>query len=265
MLVLALGGQAHAAQLGQALGTEVQSVEVNGVDVHPTHILARLKDSTRSEFVVKRLMARGYRVKRQYRLVPGLMLIERPLAPLSQARDRAWELKRRINELQSSGWFLYVETDRVITLYTSPDDAAFQDGRLWGLLNNGQNGGVDDADIDADESWDITTGSRQVIVSVIDTGVRYTHVDLKNQMWVNEDEIPGNGVDDDNDGWVDNVYGIDSASNDGIPWIPWGMELIALGRLARRQIMGSPTSESLGMSRSWPARFLVAAALQVRL
>jgi subtilisin family serine protease len=240
LLALALGGQSHAAQPGQAGDAGVQMVQVGGVDVHPTHILARLKDPAQAGFVAKRLAAKGYTVKRQYRLVPGMMLIERPAAPVGQAGKAARELKRRITELQSSGWFLYVETDRVITLYATPDDAAFQDGRLWGLLNNGQNGGVEDADIDADEAWDITTGSRQIIVSVIDTGVRYTHVDLKNQMWVNEDEIPGNGVDDDNDGWVDNVYGIDSGSNDGDPMDPMGHGTHCAGTIGAEANNGEP-------------------------
>ena len=217
LLALALGGQLQAAQLGQAGDAGPQVVQVGGVDVHPTHILARLRDPAQAGFVAKRLSAKGYTVKRQYRLVPGMMLIERPAAPLGQAGQVARELKRRIAELQSSGWFLYVETDRAITLYATPSDAAFQDGRLWGLLNDGQNGGVEDADVDAEEAWDITTGNRQIIVSVIDTGVRYNHVDLVNQMWVNEDEIPGNSIDDDFDGWVDNIHGIDAADNDGDP------------------------------------------------
>ena len=217
LLALALGGQPHAARPGQAGDAGAQVVQVGGVDVHPTHILARLKDPAQAGFVAKRLAAKGYTVKRQYRLVPGMMLIERPAAPLGQAGKAVRELKRRIAELQSSGWFLYVETDRAITLYASPSDAAYQDGRLWGLLNNGQNSGVVDADIDADEAWDITTGNRQIIVSVIDTGVRYTHLDLANQMWVNEDEIPNNSIDDDFDGWVDNIHGIDAGDNDGDP------------------------------------------------
>jgi subtilisin family serine protease len=239
LLALALGGQSHAAQLGQAGDAEVQSVKVDGVDVHPTHLLARLKDPARSNFVAKRLAAKGYKVKRQYKLVPGLMLIERPAAPLGQAQG-ARELKRRIVELQSSSWFLYVETDRAITLFASPDDAAYLDGRLWGLLNTGQNGGVDDADIDADEAWDITRGNREVIVSIIDTGVRYTHVDLKNQMWVNEDEVPGNGVDDDNDGWVDNVYGIDAGSGDGDPMDPDGHGTHVAGTVGAEANNGEP-------------------------
>ena len=217
LLVLILGVQSHAVRFGHTDLEKVQPIEMDGIKVHPTHLLVRLLDPARSDWVVKKLQAKGYVVERRYSLVPGLMLIEIPAVPLLHQLQPAKNLKRRIGELQSSGWFLYVESDRAITFDATPDDAAYQDGRLWGLTNNGQNGGVQDADIDADEAWDITTGSRDVIVSVIDTGVRYTHVDLRNQMWVNEDEIPGNGLDDDNDGWVDNIYGIDPGSGDGDP------------------------------------------------
>ena len=55
----------------------------------------------------------------------------------------------------------------------------------------------------------IGTGSEQVIVAVMDSGLHVTHQDLENQLWVNEDEVPNNGKDDDNDGYTDNYYGWD--------------------------------------------------------
>ena len=100
---------------------------------------------------------------------------------------------------------------------TSTADAQFVDGTLWGLRNTGQNGGVAGVDIDAVRAWDVTTGSTNVIVAVIDTGIRYTHQDLHAQMWVNPGEIAGNGIDDDGDGYVDDVHGIDAIAGTGDP------------------------------------------------
>ena len=129
----------------------------------------------------------------------------------------AGALQAKLGQVRDTGLFRYVEPDFYRSINRVTDDTAFTDGTLWGLNNQGQNGGTDGADIDAPEAWDITVGSRNTIVAVVDTGVRYTHQDLANQMWVNEDEVPNNGLDDDLDGFVDNIYGADIIGNDGDP------------------------------------------------
>ena len=97
-----------------------------------------------------------------------------------------------------------------------PNDPRFSE--LWGLHNTGQTGGTVDADIDAPEAWDLSTGSSGVVVAVIDTGVDYNHQDLSANMWTNLGEIPGNGIDDDGNGYVDDVYGIDAYNGDSDPF-----------------------------------------------
>ncbi|EAQ80099.1 S8 family serine peptidase [Blastopirellula marina] len=92
-----------------------------------------------------------------------------------------------------------------------------QGDSLWGLDNQGQTGGTVDADIDAPEAWEITTGNPNIVVAVIDTGVDYTHPDLIHSMWVNPGEIAGDGIDNDGNGFVDDVYGYDFLNNDGDP------------------------------------------------
>lgn len=90
-------------------------------------------------------------------------------------------------------------------------------GEQWGLHNEGQTGGTADVDINAPEMWQLITGDKDVIVAVIDTGINYNHPDLRKNIWVNPGEIPGNNIDDDNNGVVDDVHGFDAISNTGDP------------------------------------------------
>jgi subtilisin family serine protease len=109
----------------------------------------------------------------------------------------------------------YVEPNFVLQTAAVPNDPSFN--RLWGLNNTGQSGGLRDADIDAPEAWNTTTGSRDVVIAVIDTGVDYNHPDLKANMWTNPGETPGDNIDNDKNGFVDDVYGYDFANNDANP------------------------------------------------
>ena len=88
---------------------------------------------------------------------------------------------------------------------------------MWNLENIGQTGGKADADIDASGAWDVHTGSGTFVVAVIDTGVNYLHPDLAENIWVNPNETPGDHVDNDGNGYVDDVYGYDFANRDGDP------------------------------------------------
>ncbi len=80
---------------------------------------------------------------------------------------------------------------------------------LWGL------GAVSGAD--ARSAWDSTTGSAASVIAVVDSGVDYTHPDLAQNMWRNLEETPGNGIDDDGNGYIDDVFGIDAISGSGDP------------------------------------------------
>ncbi len=110
----------------------------------------------------------------------------------------------------------YAEPDYRIQLTLEPDDVEFDE--LWGLNNTGQTGGVPDVDIDAPEAWEVTQGNGSTIVAVIDTGVDYRHPDLASNMWANVAEQNGSpGVDDDGNGYVDDVHGYDFYNRDGDP------------------------------------------------
>lgn len=101
---------------------------------------------------------------------------------------------------------------------TTPNDPSFN--QQYSLKNTGQSGGTAGADIDATLAWDITTGGLTalgdtIVVAVIDGGCQLNHPDLAANIWVNRQEIPGNGIDDDNNGYVDDINGWNAFNNTG--------------------------------------------------
>ena len=95
-----------------------------------------------------------------------------------------------------------------------PNDPSFS--AQWALSNTGQNGGTIGADIRATQAWDVTTGSRSVVVGIVDSGIDVTHPDLAANIWTNPGEIPGNGIDDDTNGYVDDVHGWNFVDNTNV-------------------------------------------------
>lgn len=89
-------------------------------------------------------------------------------------------------------------------LLATPNDASF--GSLWGMTK-----------ISAPQAWDLSTGSSSVVIANIDTGIKYDHPDLAANIWTNAGEVNGNGIDDDNNGFIDDYYGYDFFYNDPNP------------------------------------------------
>ncbi len=132
-----------------------------------------------------------------------------------------------VQQLQKEGNVEYAEVNTYGVYHqTIPDDTRFAD--LWGLDNTGQTGGTADADVDAPEAWDITTGDGTVVVAVLDSGTEYDHEDLECNIWVNPGEDLDNdgvvwdagdinGIDDDGNGFIDDLIGWDFAGADNDP------------------------------------------------
>ncbi len=211
---LAFGGQVGA-------NGQTNFVTIGRAKAHPTRILAKFKENVQVSLSENQKRQFASKVMRRSRLdsrhvvldeVPGVLP---PVAAADEAKRN--RLLHRIRLLEESGLFEYVEPDYLAEISLEPNDSAFVNGLLWGLRNVGQFGGVPRVDISATNAWDITTGSTNVVVAVIDTGIRYTHQDLAAQMWRNPGEIPNNRLDDDGNGYIDDVFGINAITGSGDP------------------------------------------------
>lgn len=151
------------------------------------------------------------------------LLIDIPDAP---TRADVLAIITALNEVKSVE---YAVPNGILKLTSVPNDPYYPD--LDNLRNVGQADGTSGADIRAEEAWKITTGSKDVLVGVIDTGIDYLHPDLAENMWRNPGETgidedgfdrATNGVDDDGNGYVDDVYGWDFANGDNDPLDDFG-------------------------------------------
>lgn len=104
------------------------------------------------------------------------------------------DIARVVEELRSDSSVAYAEPDYLARIIATPNDPEF--ANQWGLSK-----------IDAPSAWNTTTGSSDVVIAVVDSGIDSSHPDLAGQLWTNPGEITGNGIDDDNNGYVDDVSG----------------------------------------------------------
>jgi len=155
-----------------------------------------------------------------------------------------------VARLKKDSHVLSVSPNYRRTLKRYPNDPKFD--QLWGLENTGQlvknTRGTAGADIDAPKAWDKSVGTSETVVAVFDTGVDYTHEDLVDNMWVNRAEASGTrGVDDDGNGYVDDVYGYDVASTDTGENDPDPMDIMGHGSHVSGTI-GASGNNGIGMS-----------------
>ncbi len=186
---------------------EVEEI-LRRVEMVADHVIVRLRRGVKEEDLKAAAARHGAGIRRK-RYAPDTYLVG-----LESADPEA--VPRAVAALSGEGAAAYAEPDYIVrAIGTVPNDPRFAE--LYGLHNTGQTGGTPDADIDAVEAWDVSRGSSAVRVGVIDTGIEYTHEDLAANIWVNPFEIAGNGLDDDSNGFIDDVRGWDFINDDNNP------------------------------------------------
>lgn len=112
-----------------------------------------------------------------------------------------------IKALYQTGFIEYAEKVPLLKPAYDTNDPSFS--KQWSLQK-----------VNANKAWNYSRGSKKVVVAVVDNAVDINHPDLKTNVWVNPNEIPGNGKDDDKDGYIDDINGWDVADNDNDPTPP---------------------------------------------
>jgi thermitase len=202
----------------------------------PGEVVVKVRAGQFGRFLAKKSLL-GADIKKQMNLLTGQYVVVRSEAKSSSSLISDLKAMSEVEYVEPN--FIYKAIGSTTTLESmiaptfrdnmsalAPRDPMY--GKLWGLNNTGTNEpnrsgdfsgvrGVAGADVAAEEAWRLSRGSKRIVVAVIDTGIDYNHPDLKNNMWVNSREIPGNGIDDDGNGYIDDVYGWNSITNAGDP------------------------------------------------
>lgn len=198
----------------------------------------------------------GVQLRREGRAGTRMRVLESPAGS---------DVTQVIKRLTASGRYEFVEPDFVVRAAATPNDPRFATGEQWALRNLGQSSGKPGADIKAEDGWSIQTNASGVIVAVIDSGIRLTHEDLGPNLWVNSGESGGNRSsnqsDDDANGYIDDVHGINALVNRGT--IGNGTPTDAAGHgTAVASVIGARGNNGIGMTGvAWnaslmPLRFL---------
>lgn len=182
-------------------------------DAYLDRVIVRFREGVAMSAIRNTAASVNGKVIKRLRNIPAALISLPPTQPLNAAAS----------VLTADASVQYVQPDYKYKLDAlsgtprrEPNDTFYAFGQLWGLDNEGQNGGTQDADIDGPESWFLTTGDTNVIVAVLDTGIDWEHDDLMANLWRNpgEDGIDTNGmhmsingVDDDANGYVDDYHG----------------------------------------------------------
>ncbi|SFQ40766.1 S8 family serine peptidase [Hymenobacter arizonensis] len=171
------------------------------------------------------------------------------------------DVQQAVKDYEQTGLFRYVELDAAgqgggVQSFV-PNDALYN--RQWGLKNTGSftlSAARAGADISMEDGWAITRGDSSVTVAIIDSGCKLDHPELDRRIWRNRREIPGNNIDDDQNGYIDDVQGWNFVSNTSNPTDDQGHGTNIAG------IIGASGNNSLGYAGvNWGCKLMVCKAL----
>jgi thermitase len=192
----------------------------SGVPFVPGEVVVKVRPGLLGRFLAKKSLL-GAEVKKVMNLAAGQYLL---------LKSNAKSTNALVSDLEKLAEVQFAEPNYLYHISgfesSAPTDPHFS--KLWGLRNTGSNEpdrnggtsstpGIMGADLSAERAWAITRGSRKIVVAVIDTGIDYNHPDLKSNIWVNEKEIAGNNIDDDGNGYIDDLYGWNAQLDNGNP------------------------------------------------
>ncbi|MDX8390137.1 MAG: S8 family serine peptidase [Mariprofundaceae bacterium] len=207
LLLLLLSNQAIAAPAGAA---------VPQGDYIASELLVKFKSSSALKARNRVSTKVRARVKRRMKSLN----IEHWQLPSSLSVQQAIKLLQEDRQIE------FAEPNYRRRFYAMPNDPGFD--QQWGLNNNGQTlndiTGVVGADMALPAAWNINTGSKNVVIAILDDSVDINHPDLKDNIWINRGEIANNGLDDDGNGYIDDTHGWDFVNNDNDPSADPGMD-----------------------------------------
>ncbi|MCL0068911.1 S8 family serine peptidase [Thermodesulfovibrionales bacterium] len=227
-LISAAGAEAAAWKIEEMGSPENQKTfggvsreDLKGLTYVPGEILVKWKDWA-DEFSIQQM-----HLRKGAKVVNTFYATHRKERTIQQVRLKEGQtVKEALRQYRRNPLVAHAQPNYLYRMQTIPqkfpNDPRFITEELWGLHNTGQAvggvSGIYDADIDAPEAWGITTGLSDVIIAVIDTGVNYNHPELDGNMWTNPAELTGvTGVDDDENGFIDDIRGWDFFDNDNDP------------------------------------------------
>jgi len=187
--------------------TSTQRTKTRYLNSVPGEILVRFRPESKAKRVGSQVLIEkvGRQIPLSIKAVnPAFEIVE----GLRVAKVNPSDTSNALEALRARADVIYAEPNFVRRAMVAPNDPKYS--QMWGLNNTTYPGN----DIRAEQAWNITSGSRNVVVGVVDSGIDINHEDLHDNIWTNPGEIAGNGVDDDGNGLVDDIHGWDFAHND---------------------------------------------------